>query len=324
MDLFNKIQQQQQTVSNKKTQDEITKLYEDIRSSIIELSEKAKKIDELKNKSAESQSPTESGETTDKNESGGFWSGISSGISSGVSKLFSSNKNADTPPPVNLPEELEESKQVSSITDGSPAMSAVSESPAMSAMSESPVTSAMSGSPVTSAMSGSPVASAMSGSPVASAVSAMSGSPVTSAVSDVSESPDTSAVSESTVTSAVSESPDTSAVSGSPVTSEDFLSRGTSSSMSGNAIPPLDSLSGKKLDPLDIPPAAPPTPTTTMGEGNPFNGGKKIKKSRKSRKPRQTKHKKYKTSNRVTKKKTIDNSDNTAQAQSQAQTGGLL
>jgi hypothetical protein len=64
-------------------------------------------------------------------------------------------------------------------------------------------------------------------------------------------------------------------------------------------------------------------------EGNPFNGGKKIKKSRKSRKsrkPRQTKHKKYKTSNRVTKKKTIDNSDNTAQAQaqSQAQTGGLL
>ena len=312
MDLFNKIQQQQQTVSNKKTQDEITKLYEDIRSSIIELSEKAKKIDELKNKSAESQSPTESGETTDKNESGGFWSGISSGISSGVSKLFSSNKNADTPPPVNLPEELEESKQVSSITDGSPAMSAVSESPAMSAMSESPVTSAMSGSPVASAMSGSPVASTTSESPDTSAVS---------------ESPDTSAVSESTVTSAVSESPDTSAVSGSPVTSEDFLSRGTSSSMSGNAIPPLDSLSGKKLDPLDIPPAAPPTPTTTMGEGNPFNGGKKIKKSRKSRKsrkPRQTKHKKYKTSNRVTKKKTIDNSDNTAQAQSQAQTGGLL
>ena len=276
MDLFNKIQQQQQTVSNKKTQDEITKLYEDIRSSIIELSEKAKKIDELKNKSAESQSPTESGETTDKNESGGFWSGISSGISSGVSKLFSSNKNADTPPPVNLPEELEESKQVSSITDGSPAMSAVS---------------------------------------------AMSESPVTSAVSAVSESPDTSAM------SAMSGSPVTSAMSGSPVTSEDFLPSGTSSSTSSNAIPPLDSLSGKKLDPLDIPPATPPTSTTIMGEGNPFNGGKKIKKSRKSRKsrkPRQTKHKKYKTSNRVTKKKTIDNSDNTAQAQSQAQTGGLL
>ena len=278
MDLFNKIQQQQQTVSNKKTQDEITKLYEDIRSSIIELSEKAKKIDELQNKSAESQSPTESGETTDKNESGGFWSGISSGISSGVSKLFSSNKNADTPPPVNLPEELEESKQVSSITDGSPAMSAVS---------------------------------------------AMSESPVTSAVSAVSESPDTSAM------SAMSGSPVTSAMSGSPVTSEDFLPSGTSSSTSSNAIPPLDSLSGKKLDPLDIPPATPPTSTTIMGEGNPFNGGKKIKKSRKSRKsrkPRQTKHKKYKTSNRVTKKKTIDNSDNTAQAQAQAQaqTGGLL
>ena len=61
-----------------------------------------------------------------------------------------------------------------------------------------------------------------------------------------------------------------------------------------------------------------------MGEGNPFNGGKKIKKSRKSRKPRQTKHRKYKTSNRVTKKKTIDNSDNTAQAQAQAQAGGWL
>ena len=124
----------------------------------------------------------------------------------------------------------------------------------------------------------------------------------------------------------MSESPVTSAVSESLVTSEDFLPRGTSSSMSSNAIPPLDSLSGKKLDPLDIPPATPPTPTTSMGEGNPFNGGKKIKKSRKSRKPRQTKHRKYKTSNRVTKKKTIDNSDNTAQAQAQAQAqaGGWL
>ena len=84
---------QSKKVSDEKIQNDITKLCEELTNGIIELSDKAKKINELKDKYSKSQSEessvSENPEEPEEKDTGFF---------SGLSSLFSSKKKDDKGP----------------------------------------------------------------------------------------------------------------------------------------------------------------------------------------------------------------------------------
>jgi hypothetical protein len=110
MDLLGALSSRQSEVKNERLKAEISKVCEELTNGIIELSEKAKKLNELKEQYNKSSSELQESATSDENgkpaEKKGFLSNLFS--FSGLSGLSGNNKTPEAPPPTpNVSESLD-------------------------------------------------------------------------------------------------------------------------------------------------------------------------------------------------------------------------
>ena len=133
MSLFAGLGDIERNVRNKRLLDDISKLSQDIKASITELSDKAQKLNELTDQYKESQS-----ESKTNSNSGEKVESKPSGITGFISSLFSSKpeppSDASSPPPEPVPEAA-----VDNIDDTNSPSAASEESTAPLASSEQPI-----------------------------------------------------------------------------------------------------------------------------------------------------------------------------------------
>jgi hypothetical protein len=350
--LLSPLFEQSKKVADKKIQNDISTLCEELTSGIIDLSEKAKRLNELKEKYAKSQSEsqTEESDASEKPEEKKSWfSGLfgsnekkkddTQDATQPVDELPAKSTESGSPvSPVSPPpsdesraslgdssiafDSLASTASDAATTIGSPA-SLVEPLPDASIGLDSAASNASTASLGQDA-SDTSTASTPFGSSIgqdasdASKVSIGQDASDASKVSIGQDASDASTASKAFEKPATSLSLPASTVFGSSIEQDSAAPNASTAPTAFGSSSSLESTTDLKDSPtgIKIPPPLEPAAPKYEVKSSEFGGGKKIKKSRK---PKQTKHRKYKKSKRVTRKKNIKQFDNSAQAQAQAQ-----